>query len=129
MLNAGLTALLNADTTLTSLVAGRIYPVLLPESPTYPAITYRTVSSLPAYTLTNVIYVQTRVEFCAWASTYAETQSILDALRVVLDRYTGTLPYGTDVRLCIRAGRVIDSFEPDSRMYTSSIDFKLTHSE
>ncbi|MFC6644141.1 DUF3168 domain-containing protein [Granulicella cerasi] len=130
MLNSGLVSLLNSDEALTSLISGRIYPVLLPESPTYPATTYRTLSAIPTYQFAGSAgMVTTRIEFTAWATDYGTCKAIIEAIRNVLDGFTGALGDGTNVSACLRAGVMTDAFNSDARLYGVSVDYKLTHTE
>ncbi|MDE1161925.1 MAG: DUF3168 domain-containing protein [Acidobacteriaceae bacterium] len=130
MIEASIVDLLNTDTTLTSIIAGRIYPVLLPEPPTLPAITLRTLSAVPTYELTGALgMVVTRIEFTSWANDYATCKTIASAIRNVLDLFTGILNDGTTVSACLRAGVTVDAFNADARLYGVSVDYKLTHTE
>jgi hypothetical protein len=130
MIEPGLVSLLNADATLTSMIAGRIYPSILPESPAYPALSYRVISSVPLYDLAgDVISVTTRIEFTTWGTAYADAKTVHQAIRNVIDRFRGTLPGGVNVAFTWRDGASVDDFDHDRRAYNSSVDYKLTHSE
>jgi hypothetical protein len=128
MIESGLISLLNADATMSGLIAGRIYPLVLPETPTYPALTYRTISSVPTLDLNgNVIESKTRIEFTAWSTVYSDCKTIQKAIRNVLDSYSGTLPDGTIVQFTWRDGSAVDAFDDVRRAYNSSLDYRLIH--
>lgn len=125
---AGLCQLLIGTPSIVGAIPGGIFPVILPESTKTTSATYRVISSVPTYTLGAEPMTTTRIEYTAWASTYALAKAATDAIRTTLDRYSGTLPNNVNVALCWRAGAEVDDFDADRRMYTSSIDFRLTHS-
>jgi hypothetical protein len=75
----------------------RIYPLLLPQSPTYPAITYQQVSSTSSHAMgTDSPLKVMRVQVNSWADTYAGAQSLAAEVATTLGRYRGTL---ADVRV------------------------------
>jgi hypothetical protein len=122
----GLIAILSSDPTVTAAIAGRIYPVILPETPTYPALTYRILSNVPTYDLTGaVIGERTRIEFTAWSTVYGDCQNVHDAIRSVLDGFNGATTGGGFV--VVRDGGAVDDFDVDRRAYTSSVDYRMTH--
>jgi hypothetical protein len=136
MIEAGLYQLLASTPDVNTATSG-IYPVILPESVVFPesssatsvtALTYRALSSVPTYTLDGTPMITTRVEYTAWSSTYATAKTASEAIRSTLDRYTGTLPNGIAVALCWRTGVAVDSYDTERRAYTSSLDFRVTHS-
>jgi hypothetical protein len=130
MIESGLTSLINADATTTSLIAGRIYPLVLPETPTYPALTYRTISSLPTYDLNgDVVETKTRIEFTSWSTSYGDCKTVNEAIRAVLESYKGTLSNGAVVSFTWRDGSAVDAFDDVRRAYNSSVDYRFTHTE
>jgi hypothetical protein len=85
-----LRAALGADTTITALVADRIYPGQIPDddAPT-PWIYYAVPESVPFDDLDGCTEAQHEVEFHSLADTYAEAKTLIDAIFTVLDTYTG----------------------------------------
>jgi hypothetical protein len=128
MIETGLISRLNANSTFNGLLAGRIYPLRLPENPVYPACTYRVVSAVPAYNMDGtVMSVTTRIEFSAWSLTFADCRSVQDAIRIALDRFTGILPSDVAVQFIWRDGSAVDGFDTEARAYSASVDYRLTH--
>lgn len=72
----------------STLVSNRIYPVLLPQSPTYPAISVQRISNSPQQGSTSVR--ETRYQVNCWAATYAAAQSAAAAVKATLEEYTAT---------------------------------------
>ena len=75
----------------------RIYPLLLPQSPTYPAITYQQISSVASHAMGADSPLRVvRIQVNSWADTYAAAQSLAAEVAATLSRYRGTL---ADVRV------------------------------
>lgn len=76
----------------TNLVSSRIYPVILPQVPTYPAIVYEVVGTErgKAYRGPHNL-VQSRVQLDFFADDYDEAWQIEDAVRTALNGYVGSL--------------------------------------
>jgi hypothetical protein len=83
---------LTGFTGLTNLVSNRIYPVVLPENPTYPAVTYQRISAVRASAMsTDTGLVQTRVQVSIWSTLYSEAKSVKEQVRAALQRWRGTV--------------------------------------
>ncbi len=113
MIEAGIVALLAADSGIAALVGTRIYPVLVPETTAYPCLSYQVVSSVQQYTVDRRELGQKRIQFDCWANTYADAENLKQALRNALDVYSGTLTDGTRVLGTFREVE-IDFFEANS---------------
>jgi hypothetical protein len=59
MIETAIKELLSSDPALLLLVRERVYPVVLPQAPDYPAMTFQIVSGLPEY------HLQGRANLCA----------------------------------------------------------------
>ncbi len=97
-------AAVKASSAMNTLIAGRIYPVIIPQNVSYPAITY-SVSNSPADTGHETAATQDRasVQFNIWATTYASCLAIDTALRTLLDNVSATAG-GVVVTGCDYAG-------------------------
>lgn len=119
MIETNLVELLRADATVTSLVAARIYPVLLPDESPLPAVTYQVIATTPLYALDERINLtRYRIQIDAWAAwpNYAQAKSLAEAIRVVLDGYSGSLPDGSRIDSIIQIGGT-DLFEPSGNVH------------
>jgi hypothetical protein len=128
MIEAGLYSLLTANAGLTALVGNRIYPVLVPEPPTYPCLSYQVVASHSTYTFEGKQLGSKLFQFDAWGTSFSDCKNILNALRNALDTYQGTLTDGTRV-LCALSEQEIDQFEEDSRVYRSLAEYRIEYVE
>lgn len=105
-------ARLVADSTVSGLVSARIYPLVLPQSPTYPAITYHRVSGVRLHHLGGVSgRAVPRISFSMWAQTYTGCQALAAAVRQSLDGFNGTL---TTIKALIEIENEFDLFEDEA---------------
>ena len=85
---------LSSYTGLTDLVGTspvRVYPLKLPQNPTYPAVTYCRVSTVrPSAMGSDTGDAQSRVQVDSWDSTELGTLNVSEQVRAALQRWTGT---------------------------------------
>ncbi|MEN6474136.1 MAG: DUF3168 domain-containing protein [Syntrophaceae bacterium] len=115
MLEDALHAHLLASTAVTSLASTRIYPVLLPQDPTLPAITYQRISNDPQNTMGGHgdLY-NPRIQIDAWARSYSEIKSLELAIRTAMEAASAFSALEMSDQ---------DLYEPDMEIYRISIDF------
>lgn len=84
-------SLLTGDGTLTGLVSTRIFPVLIPQKTTMPAIAYEQTSGARVHATDGPAgQVNSRWQFNCWGSSYASVRAVANALREAIDGYSGT---------------------------------------
>lgn len=82
---------LMSDASITSLVGYRIYPHLAPATATLPFLNWRRTAITREQTFAGPMGVpRVSVEIAVFAETYLEARKIADAMRAVLDGYTGS---------------------------------------
>lgn len=113
MIESGIVALISDDAGIVALIGTRVYAVLVPETVTYPCLSYQVVSSVSNYTIDRKEFGQKRIQFDCWANRYSDAEAVKQALRNVLDMYSGTLTDGTRVLGTFREVE-IDFFEANS---------------
>ena len=131
MIESGLAKLLATDSRYTAVCPAAPYPVLLPvlDESGLPALTYQVISSQPDATLDGASNVtEYRIQYDAWGKTYTGVKAVQDALRQVLDGYSGLLSDGTVVFDVIR-DTASDLYEPDSRLYRVTSDYRVLFSQ
>jgi hypothetical protein len=80
------------EDTITNLVSTRIYPCVLPENPTYPALAYTLISDVGDHTLDGTAETATsRVQIDVFSSDHNEVNIIATTLRLALDGASGTM--------------------------------------
>lgn len=72
---------------LGSLVSSRVYPLVLPQKPTLPAITYQQISAVRVRNLPvgRAGKVRLRIQIDCWAETYAAVHALADSVKALLD--------------------------------------------
>lgn len=109
---------------IAALVSTRIYPLVLPQSITYPAISYQRISSTPQQGSTTLR--STRYQINCWALTYAAAQNVAVAVKAALEEYTAT---ATSPR--IKMGLVVnelDDYDPEAGVFRVIVDVIFTTS-
>lgn len=88
-------AILANDTPLAALVAGRIYPVELPQGMRDPSVTYRDTSAVGrAHYEGPSNPAEVRLTVIAWAETATASKAIGEAIRKALDGFAGLVEFG-----------------------------------
>lgn len=123
-LETALVRYLEANPGVNALVAGRIYPLQLPERVTLPAIRYQRVSTSPVVAHTGFSELErARVQLSVHAATYEEAAGVVRALRRALDGKGELFGTGTS---CFVINDVAD-FEEASGQYVRHVDIEPWH--
>lgn len=104
-----------------ALVSTRVYPVILPQNVTMPAIAYQRISGTAQNGTTQIR--EARYQISCWGSTFASAQSVATQVRAALEEWSigGSGVY-------VRMARVVneqDDWEEDTRSYRTIIDVIL----
>jgi len=87
---SGLRAFLLTDSGLQTAVAGRVYPLQLPQDTTLPAITYQRISTVRDHAMEAPMTLpDARFQFDVWADNYLASKSIAELVRKKLNGYKG----------------------------------------
>lgn len=114
-------AYLSSYANLTAIVGTRIYPLILPQSPILPAITYSKVSGPRVNSKDGASgLAYPRFQFSCWAKSYGQAKQVAEQIRLALD----TFPSG---RAFIENEQ--DIYEPDTGIHHIPIDFIIWHTE
>lgn len=109
---------------LTALVSTRIFPNILPQKPTFPAISYRRVSAVRASCMgVDRPNVEARFQVDIWALTYTSARQTADQVRKALQRYNTT-----DIE-DIFIESEIELYEDESRTHHIAVDFIVHYLE
>ncbi len=120
-----------ANTGVAALVSTRVYPVRLPQGGTYPAITYSKVSGSRIRTMgSHEDSANPRVQVSCWGKTYADAKGLANAVRIALDRFSGTLGGmgGVDVSAILLENE-LDLDDPETKLYHVPLDFLVWYTE
>lgn len=118
---------LSGYTTLAALISTRVYPSLIPQNATYPAVSYRRVSSeRPPVMGDDTGIVRARFQFDAWAQSYSGMIAVKELVREAMQRYSGTATV-TILETFILMD--MDLYEDDTRIHHGVIDVEINYRE
>jgi hypothetical protein len=115
-----LDTLLSSSTAITA-ITPRIYPLLLPNDPTLPAVEYRFVGASSKPTFDTHGITTYRAEINCWGASYADAVSLRDAVKNTLSGYT-------DGTTTIQFLSQMDLFDEDLLQYRAVCEFYLISS-
>lgn len=109
----------------SALIAGRLYPERLPETPALPAATYLQVSSMPTYAHDGPTgWGRARVQLDAYAETPLEAEEVADALSAALAGW-----HGADRHYAGFEETRADTPEPELGRYRVTLDAMINREE
>lgn len=126
----GLRAELAADATVAALVGARIYPEFMPENVTYPAITYRRVSTVRFNKMSGPDdLTQVRIQVDCWDDSYADVQTLAAAVINALDGVKTTLGAQVVSHCYLDSRQDLSEMDGDRIDRRVSLDFVIFLSE
>lgn len=124
----GLVQILEDDATFGGIAGDRIYPHRLPQTPTFPAVTYARVSGVRVKVLKGLSgLARPTFQFDCWAESYTTVKTLADAVRGAFDGFQGTLDGDTTYRVQIL--NEVDNFEEELDIYRVIQDYEVFHRE
>lgn len=124
---------LSDSTTVGAQAGDRIYPSVIPQGGTVPAVTYQLISDPHIRALDGVdVLVPARFQINCWAATYIAACNLDTVVREVLDDFSGTI-LGVVIHI-INLDDSDDLFEPaasqnNRRRFGRRLDFIIWHEE
>lgn len=117
----------------SGLVGTRVYPLVLPQNPTYPCIMYQRVSSSRVQGVhSDPGMAQVTVRIVCLDHEYNDVKALAEQVRLALERYgssiAGTLIAGVNV-YDILMGSEADAYEEDLDVFSHSLEFTIIHQE
>lgn len=120
MIDEDFVTYLETQAAITNIVSTRIYPLLPPQNPTYPLVTYEHVDTGRGLTFSGQTeFENTDIRITGWGSTYTVAKSIRDALATLLRNFSGTMGTTTVKKLFIRGDA--DQYDEFTKKYLSSM--------
>lgn len=80
MIEQALYSVLSASSAITTLIGSRIYPVIIPEDTTLPALSYWFVSGTASPTMDTRGTIRSRVQLDCWGQTYSDAVTLRAAV-------------------------------------------------
>lgn len=113
---------------LAALVGARVYPVILPQSPALPAVTYTKVTNEHVQSHGGASgLAMPRFQVDSWATTYASAKAVAEQVRLALLGFRGAVA-GVLIG-GVLAETETDVYEPETRIYRVSQDYRIAHEE
>lgn len=115
-----------------ALVVDQIFPIRLPQKPTYPAITYQLVAGNRDHTQDGGSgLVEARYQFNCYAATYAAAKELGEALRKDLDGFKGNVGSGANVATIdgMFLELIQDGYDDELDVFWVTVDFTVMHTE
>jgi len=117
---------LSGNATLTGLISTRIYPLVLPQEVTLPAVTFFRVTNLHNHGMGgDISLMETRLQVSILAASVSLMRAVTDAVRAVLSRWKGT--YGSVIIQDSLLNNEMDDFEPETEVYQCIQDYMIFH--
>jgi len=102
---------------LAALIVERCYPIRLPQEPTYPAVTYQRISTVPTYSQDGDSNLDRgRWQFSCWARTHTAAEAVAAQVRTALTTWRAS--YGQPAFL----ENQVDFYEPDTDVHHIPVD-------
>lgn len=112
---------------LATLVGDRVYPNIMPQNVTLPAVSFRRVTSRRERAMVaDPGIVRGRFQFDAWASTYDAARDVREQIRLALERWDTTVDTAVDT---IFVESEVDLYEDDTEIHHLVIDFEVIYRE
>jgi hypothetical protein len=99
--------------------------MLLPQHPTFPAITYQRISTPPAREFETTFYLYPRFQFDCWTETFPEARELAGCVRMAFDVYSGSMGAHPVVVSLVEEDR--DIYEPEVKLWHSILDVIIWH--
>lgn len=94
MIGKAIHARLKAHAGTSALVGSRVYPLRLPQGPTYPAVRYQVIGAPRTHLMGDTPdasqWVHSRVQVDCYAVTYAGAHALAFQVRMALSRWSGS---------------------------------------
>lgn len=94
-LEEGVFSYLSTYPGLVPLVGTRIYPLLLPQNPTLPAVTYQRISTPREAAFGRAFFEHPRFQFNCWADDLPAAVAVGDQVKAALNLYAGAMGAST----------------------------------
>ncbi len=122
---------MEATTAITNLVGTRIYPNIIPQDASLPAIAYKTTASSEMIAHDKTLILQkVTVQMTVRAATYASGKSVIAALKSTFRGFTGSMGGTGGITVYFTAlENELDEYDKDSGHGTSRIDIRSNYKE
>lgn len=124
MIEAGLFKLLSTSSAIVAICGTRIYPMVLPTGPTYPAMTYQVIVAPQSPTMNTAGMQHWRIQFDCHGESYPDAVGLRTALIKTLNGAGQVLSDGTVLQNA-HLHTLSDDFATAARVYRCIADITL----
>ena len=113
---------------LVPLVAQRVYPVILPQTVTLPAVTFSRVSRVGESDLNGLAWSVARFQFSCWAKKHTTATATAAQVRAAFQDYQGVM--GGSGGISVMGADVVnevDLYSAETGIFHVAVDVKITH--
>lgn len=127
MLEQDLVTYLSANGELTGMISDRLYPLVLPQSPTLPAVVYQEIDYAPVVSQSGSSAIEdVRFQFKCWSTTLLEARQVRDILQRALSGYRGYIG-SKEITSFVENGR--SGYDGETGLSYAMIDARIWHQE
>lgn len=123
MIEDALRERLLADTSISTIIADRMYVLQAPQGVIKPYVVYLIASEIPNYTV-GCVNDDLIIQYSVFSPSYAQARSIAKAIRANLENAHGTIG-GISVSSIRYDGQGVNKRETDSQLVHISYDFRI----
>lgn len=115
--------LLSNDATVSGLVGSKIYPDQIPQQVAYPAIVhYKTDVNKVAVKTAPTINYRITLQIDIYCDTYGAGETIADAVKAVLDEYSGTVE-SINIQKAVLNNQADENFIEEQKTYVTTQNY------
>ena len=132
-IEAAIFSALTNESSISDIVAARVYAMFAPQTTELPYIIYQQISAIRDHTLDGPSgYTDSRYQLTCWATTYELAKQLFEAVRIFFDGYHATVA-GVNIQY-VQFENELDTFAKQPGVdvidrYGKQIDFKITFDE
>ena len=124
----GIRSAVLSDATVSNTIDTRAYYKMLPQNPTYPAITFEQISGDPLNALSEVPALSwSRIRVNCWGETYSDADALAIAVENALNGQTFSLT-GLEIGSIVADG-MRDFYEPNVEAFYITQDYRIFYKE
>ena len=112
---------------LSAEIDDRLYPLLLPQGATLPAVVYKRISTPRMLELENSFLPHPRFQFDVFAGSFPRAKAVAEQVRLALDLYRGAMGEYTVQTVII--DDEMDIYEPETKRRHSIVDAIIWYEE
>ena len=104
----------------------RIYPLILPQNPTYPALTYQLISNQGHH---DIPVDYPRIQITAWSPQLLQAKQLAGEVQAALQRYKGVMN-GYRIKQIVKEaspGDLWDENAGDAGLYYVPVDYRIIY--